>query len=222
MLRFITCTTPPLVHLHVVCLACSIACLCTRSRTLEVLTISIRHFALGTPFWYLTMRFKFITSLSVGQVIFRAVSFTLYMMSARSWHMYNNCPTAVLYTATCLISSSRQQHLRQEERHRQEAHPDSSCHYDFSKRVDLVAGDSNGTAWRCRSRDNLSTIDEAFADCALRTPPGTTPLWGPGSILNNWADVCGFLNTHGSQRFWKVSKHGAFSILSGSSWRKTE
>ena len=82
----------------------------------------------------------------------------------------------------------------------------------ISQEVDLVAGDFNGTAWRCRSRDNLSTIDEAFADCALPTPPGPTPLWGPGSIPNNWADVCGFLKPPGSQRFWKVSKHGAFSI----------
>ena len=44
------------------------------------------------------------------------------------------------------------------------------------------------------------------------TPPGPTPLWGPGSIPNNWADVCGFLKPPGSQRFWKVNKHGAFSI----------
>ena len=42
----------------------------------------------------------------------------------------------------------------------------------ISQEVDLVAGDFNGTAWRCRSRDNLSTIDEAFSDCALPTPPG--------------------------------------------------
>ena len=41
---------------------------------------------------------------------------------------------------------------------------------------DLVAGDFNGTAWRCRSRNNLSTIDEALTDCALPTPPGPTPL----------------------------------------------
>ena len=61
-------------------------------------------------------------------------------------------------------------------------------------------------------RDNLSTIDEAFADCALPTPPGPAPLWGPGSIPKNWADVCGFLKPPGFQRFWKVSKHGAFSI----------
>ena len=82
-----------------------------------------------------------------------------------------------------------------------------------SQEVDLVAGDFNGTAWRCRSRDNLSTIDEAFADCALPTPRGPTPLWGPGSIPNSWADVCGFLKPPGSQRFWKVNKHGAFSSL---------
>ena len=82
----------------------------------------------------------------------------------------------------------------------------------ISQEVDLVAGDFNGTAWRCRSRNNLSTIDEAFADCALPTPPGPTPLWWPGSIPDNWADVCGFLKPPGSDRFWKVRTHGAFSI----------
>ena len=30
----------------------------------------------------------------------------------------------------------------------------------ISQEVDLVAGDFNGTAWRCPSRDNLSTIDK--------------------------------------------------------------
>ena len=82
----------------------------------------------------------------------------------------------------------------------------------ISQEVDLVAGDFNGTAWRCRSRNNLSTIDEAFTDCALPTPRGPTLLWGPGSIRDNWADVCGFLKPPGSQRSWKVNKHGAFSI----------
>ena len=47
----------------------------------------------------------------------------------------------------------------------------------ISQEVDLVAGDFNGAAWRCRSRDSLSTSDEAFTDCALPTPPGPTPLW---------------------------------------------
>ena len=81
----------------------------------------------------------------------------------------------------------------------------------ISQNIDLVAGDFNGAAWRCRSRDNISTIDEVFSDCALLTPPGPTPLWGPGSIPNNWADVCGFLKHPGSQRFWKVNKHGAIT-----------
>ena len=63
----------------------------------------------------------------------------------------------------------------------------------ISQNIDLVAGDFNGTAWRCRSRDNISTIEEVLSDCALPTPPGPTPLWGPGSIPNNWADVRGFL-----------------------------
>ena len=50
----------------------------------------------------------------------------------------------------------------------------------ISQEVDLVAGGFNGTAWRCRSKDNLSTVDEAFTDCALPTP------WGPGYIPDNW------------------------------------
>ena len=81
----------------------------------------------------------------------------------------------------------------------------------IGQHVDLVAGDFNGTAWRCSNRNNISTVDEAFADCALPTPPGPTPLWGPESIPNNWADVCGFLKPPDSDRYWKVRIHGAFS-----------
>ena len=57
------------------------------------------------------------------------------------------------------------------------------------QQIDLVAGDFHGTAWRRSNRDNISTVDEAFADCASPSPPGPTPLWRPGSIPNNWADV---------------------------------
>ena len=71
----------------------------------------------------------------------------------------------------------------------------------ISQEVDLVAGDFNGTAWRYRGKDNLSTIDEAFRDSILPTPLGPTPLWGLGSIPDIWADVCGFLKPPGSQRF---------------------
>ena len=47
----------------------------------------------------------------------------------------------------------------------------------ISQEVDLVAGDFNGTAWRHRGKDNLSTTDEAFMDSILPTPPGPIPLW---------------------------------------------
>ena len=32
----------------------------------------------------------------------------------------------------------------------------------IGQQIDVVAGDFNGTAWRCSNRDNISTIDEAF------------------------------------------------------------
>ena len=45
----------------------------------------------------------------------------------------------------------------------------------LDEHVDLVAGDFNGAAWRCSNRNNISTIEETFADCALPTPLGPTP-----------------------------------------------
>ena len=42
----------------------------------------------------------------------------------------------------------------------------------LSQEVDLVAGGFNGIAWRRRSRNNISTIDEVFMDSILPTPPG--------------------------------------------------
>ena len=84
----------------------------------------------------------------------------------------------------------------------------------ISQQIDVVAGDFNGTAWRCsnRNRNISSTLDEAFADCAFPTPPGLTALWWPGSLPNNWADICGVLEPPGSDRCWKVRVYGAFSI----------
>ena len=61
----------------------------------------------------------------------------------------------------------------------------------ISQDIDLVEGDFNGAAWRCRSRNNLSSLMRLLL-IALPTPPGPPPLWGPGSNPNNWADVCGF------------------------------
>ena len=82
----------------------------------------------------------------------------------------------------------------------------------IGQQVDVVAGDFNGTAWRCSNRENISTIDEAIPDSALLTPSGPTSLWGPSSIPNNWAAVCGFLKPPVSDLFWKVRMHGAFSV----------
>ena len=121
---------------------------------------------------------------------------------------------------TCLISSitsgraevldsalsTKQQHLRQEERHRQEAHSCSSC------QVDLVAGDFNGTAWRYRSKDNLSTIDEAFTDCASPTPPAPHHCGDLDPFRTIGQTSADFSNHRVLHRFWKVHKHGAFSI----------
>ena len=81
------------------------------------------------------------------------------------------------------------------------------CH-----KVDLFAGEFNGTAWRCQNRGDTSAIDEAFDDCEMPTPPSPTPLCGPGSVPNFWTDVCGFLSPPDSDQCWKVRKHGAFSI----------
>ena len=99
------CTTPPLVPLHVVAWPAQSSSVYTFTNFGGVM-ISIRLFAFGAPFWYLTKRFKFISSLSVGHVIFLAVSFTLYMTSARSWHMCNSFPTIVLCIARFSLSSS--------------------------------------------------------------------------------------------------------------------
>ena len=82
----------------------------------------------------------------------------------------------------------------------------------ISQEVDLVAGDFNGIAWRRRGKDNVGTVDEVFMETNLPTPPGPTPLEGPGSVLDSWANVCGFLKPPGFQRYWKVNKHGVFSI----------
>ena len=53
----------------------------------------------------------------------------------------------------------------------------------ISQNIDLVAGDFNGAAGRCRSRDNISTIDEVFSVCALPTPPDPSRTIGRTSVV---------------------------------------
>ena len=83
----------------------------------------------------------------------------------------------------------------------------------LDEKVDLVAGDFNGAAWRRDNSNNISIIEDAFADCALPMPPGPTPLWRPRSIPGSWAGVCGFLKPPDSDGQWKVRQHGVISIL---------
>ena len=68
----------------------------------------------------------------------------------------------------------------------------------LDENVDLVAGDFNGSAWRCSNRNNISTIEEAF--CRLRHADASRPhtrvgtrtdsgqlgwrLWVPLNLLN--------------------------------------
>ena len=78
--------------------------------------------------------------------------------------------------------------------------------------ADVVAGDFKGAAWRRDSSNSISIIEEAFADCALPMPPGSSPLWGPEAVPGMWADVCGLLKRPDSHERWKVRQHGAFSI----------
>ena len=77
----------------------------------------------------------------------------------------------------------------------------------------MVAGDSNGAAWRRQSGSEQrrnSTIEEAFANTNLPIPPGPTPLFGPGGVPVEWADVCGFMKPPGSETEWHIRMHGAF------------
>ena len=94
----------------------------------------------------------------------------------------------------------------------------------LQEHVDTVAGDFNGASWRrpCGSERRLtSIIEETFANTNLPVPPGPPPpLWGPGGVPGEWADVCGFLNPPGSEAEWHVRMHGAFTMPYGTSGLK--
>ena len=74
----------------------------------------------------------------------------------------------------------------------------------------------NSGAWRQTSGNKpqpTSILEEAFADTDFPIPPGPTPLWSPGAVPGEWADVCGFIVPPKSHDLWKVRLHGAFTIL---------
>ena len=77
----------------------------------------------------------------------------------------------------------------------------------LQEQVDMVAGDFDGPVWRRQSGNEQrynSTVEEAFANMNLPNPPGPTPLWGPGGVPGEWADVRGFIKPPESETEWRV------------------
>ena len=79
----------------------------------------------------------------------------------------------------------------------------------------MLSGDFNGAAWRKNSgvdQQRVSTIEEAFGNTNLPIPHGSSPLWGPGGVPGEWADVCGFIKPPNTDSEWHIRGHGAFEI----------
>ena len=45
-------------------------------------------------------------------------------------------------------------------------------HIMIGQQTDVVAGDINGTAWRCSTRDTISTLDESFCRLCVANAAG--------------------------------------------------
>ena len=79
----------------------------------------------------------------------------------------------------------------------------------------MVAGDFNGASWRRKCGEDqrrASTIEEVFANTDLPIPDGPTPLWGPGGVLGEWADVCGFLKPPGTDKMARLKSITKFWV----------
>ena len=85
----------------------------------------------------------------------------------------------------------------------------------FFVRVNLVAGDFNGAGWRKKSgvdQPRDSTIQKAFANTNLPTPRGPKPLWRPGGVPGERADVCGVIKPLSTENEWRTRGHGTCEI----------
>ena len=82
----------------------------------------------------------------------------------------------------------------------------------ISQEVDLVAGDFNGTAWRYRGKDNLRTIDEAFLDSILPTPPGAPTIVGTLDPFRTTGQTSADFSNHPVLTVFGMKNHGAYSI----------
>ena len=82
----------------------------------------------------------------------------------------------------------------------------------IEKYVNLFVGDFNGAVWRRQiGNGNLSIIEEAFAGSDLPMPRDPPPLWGPGAVPGDWADVYGF--SQASRLLLKMDSTSAWCIL---------
>ena len=73
-----------------------------------------------------------------------------------------------------------------------------------------------GAAWRKNSgvdQQRDSTIEEAVGNTNLPIPHGSSPLWGPGGVPTEWADVCGFVKPPNTDNEWHMRGHGASEII---------
>ena len=77
------------------------------------------------------------------------------------------------------------------------------------ERVDMVA------AWRRKNGDDQqrgSTIEGACANTNLPIPHGRAPLWRPGGVPGERADVCGSVKPPNTDGEWEIRCHAAFEI----------
>ena len=75
--------------------------------------------------------------------------------------------------------------------------------------ADIIAGDSNSSAYRERGREDRSSIDEAWSETLVVPPPGKVPTWGH---MQESDDCCGFVLTKNSQSSWRVAYHGSYEL----------
>ena len=62
------------------------------------------------------------------------------------------------------------------------------------------------------ARETTSVLSTKLLQTVRSNAAGPYTFVGTGSIANNWADVCGFLELPDSDRYWMVRMHGASSI----------
>ena len=69
----------------------------------------------------------------------------------------------------------------------------------FALSCRMSTGDFNGASWRQSSGNSPQPTP---------MPPAPAPLWCPGAVPGEWADVCGLIKLPNSHDVWKIRLHG--------------